>query len=176
MVGVVRNHTLASVGLKEGLVVDMAERWVEGMVDMADMVVVVVAIVVMETLEEVMMEVLQDFTLGMVDMVMVLGLVDLCIGQVYPEALAMWLLVAMVVPLGMLAVEDIQAVIVAGMVGLKALYLAMLKDMVLVVAPEVPKHMRMVVLQADGFIPIRSETLLTSLELQLLCLLLAGAS
>lgn len=126
------------------------------------------AMVVMETLEEVMVGVLQDSTLGMVDMVMDLGLVDLCMGQVDTEALAMRLLVAMVVPLGMLAVEDIQAAMVAGMVGLKAPYLAMLKGMVLVVALEVLKHMGMVVLQAEGFIPTRSETFLVSLELQLL--------
>lgn len=166
MVGVVLDRIIALVGLKEGMVVDM----VEGMVDMAADMVAVVAMVVMETLEEVMEEVVQDISLAMADMVMDLGLVDLCMGQLDTEALAMVLLVAMVVLLGMLAVEeDMQVVMMAaGMVGLKALYLSMLKDTTLEVALEVLKHMAMVVLQAEGFIHTGIETFLTKLMLQMI--------
>lgn len=162
MVAVVQDRIIALVGLKPRMVVDM----VEGMAAMAAMAAA--AMVVMETLEEVMVEVGQDISLDMVDMVMDLGLVDLCMEQLDTEALAMVLLVAMVVLLGMLAVEDIQAVMMlAGMVGLEALYLSMLKGMTLGVALEVLKHMVMVVLQAEGFILTGIETFLTSLMLQL---------
>lgn len=163
VVAVVRDRIIALVVLKEGMVVDM----VEVMVAMAAMVaaVAVAAMVAMETLEEVMVEVVQDISL---DMVMDLGIVDLCMGQLDTEALAIVLLVAMVVLLDMLAVEDMQAVMmVAGLVGLEALHLSMLKVTTPGAALVVLKHMVMVVLQVEGFIPTGIENFLTSLILQL---------
>lgn len=136
----------------------MVERWAEAMAD-------TVAMMVMASLQGVTVQVLQDFTLDMVDTVMDLGLVELCMGQLVMEAAAMVRLATMVVVLGMPAVRDMGAVVVVGMMGVKedlkvAILLVMVvqKGMAVVAAVVVEVVvLGIMALLMEGFILIESD-------------------
>lgn len=136
----------------------MVERWAEAMAD-------TVAMMVMASLQGVTVQVLQDFTLDMVDTVMDLGLVELCTGQLVMEAAATVRLATMVVVLGMPAVRDMGAVVVVGMMGVKedlkvAILLVMVvqKGMAVVAAVVVEVVvLGIMALLMEGFILIESD-------------------
>lgn len=136
----------------------MVERWAEAMAD-------TVAMMVMASLQGVTVQVLQDFTLDMVDTVMDLGLVELCMGQLVMEAAAMVRLATMVVVLGMPAVRDMGAVVVVGMIWVKehlkvAILLVMVvqKGMAVVAAVVVEVVvLGIMALLMEGFILIESD-------------------